>query len=429
MTSRLSTDFRNLCPRLPKVRARVVFDPFTYLYARGLLTSVFLQVLAVMILVEAIFLAERFPIVFRDALKNNASLFDTSLVLACSSTQIFDLALAIAILVAVYWTVLRMRENRELLAIFAAGAGPYRIMLLVFAIAVCAQICSLFVSGVIDPVSRYAQRVILFNAEFRALSNGINTGQFYFFPHRVVYAPARSEMRRNRAGAGQSRSLFIYEQVEPDTFRLVTADRARLEGPDAAGSILLTLDGLTSRLFPDVKLGVRNVLSSPQGNAKTCVGCPQQDASPMTLSAREIVRHTTVGELMAFRPRGSETAELTIFEQLSLRPDTIHARRREEMRLLGERFVRSLLCLLAPLIALASVCLTVRATDYIVLPLACMALMLLNVTSEWLIRTIAPLDPPSALLIPSTVVVASIGLLLTLIIHRQGELVRPSAGA
>jgi lipopolysaccharide export LptBFGC system permease protein LptF len=397
-----------------------------------LLTSVFLQVLAAMTLVEAIFLAERFPIVFRDVLKNNASLLDTSLILACSSSQIFDLALAIAILTAVYWTVLRMRENRELLAIFAAGAGPYRIMLLVFGIAVCAQICSFFVSGVIDPMSRYAQRVILFNAEFHALSSGVNTGQFYFFPNRVVYAPARSDMGRRRAGGGQSRSLFIYEQVAPDTFRLVTADRARLEGPDAAGRILLTLGGLTSRLFPDVEPRARNVLSSSQVNAKTCVSCPtrQQDASPMTLAAREIVRQTTVDELMAFRPRGSEAAELTIFEQLGVKPDTKPRRREEDMRLLGERFVRSLLCLLAPLIALASVCLTVRATDYIVLPLACMALMLLNVTSEWLIRTIAPLEPLSALLIPSTVVAVSIVLLLALIVRRQGELVRPSsAGA
>lgn len=429
MTSGLSTGFRNFCAWLARVGPRAVYDPFTQLHARGLLISVFLQVLAAMTLVEAVFLAERFPIVFRDVLKNNASLFDTSLILACSGTQIFDLALAIAILMAVYWTVLRMRENRELLAIFAAGAGPYRIMLLVFAIAVGAQICSLFVSGVIDPMSRYAQRVILFKAEFHALTSGINTGQFYFFRNRVVYAPARSDTGRNRAGGGQSRSLFIYEQVAPDTFQLLTADRARLEGPDAAGRILLTLGGLTSRLFPDVELRATNVRLSSQVNAKTCVGCPQRDASRMTLSAREIVRHTTVDELMAFRPRGSEAAELTVFEQLGLKPDTAPGRRRQEMRLLGERFVRSLLCLLAPLIALASVCLTVRATDYIVLPLACMALMLLNVTSEWLIRTIAPSGPLSALIIPSSLVAVSVALLLALIVRKQGELVRPSAGA
>jgi lipopolysaccharide export LptBFGC system permease protein LptF len=392
-----------------------------------LLTSVLLQVFAAIALVEAVFVAERFPIVFRDVLKNNASLLDTSLILACTSTQIFDLALAIAMLMAVYWTILRMRENSELLAIFAAGTGPYRIILLVSAIAIGAQICSLTVSGVIDPASRYAQRVILFNAEFHALTSGINTGQFYFFPNRVAYAPMQADAGHGRASAGQSKRLFVYERSEPNTFRVITADRARLDGPDAEGRILLRLSGVTSRVFAEAKPRAGNPPLSSQSNAKTCVDCAPRklDLLPMTLSARDIVRATTVDELLAFRPRGSEAAELTIFEQVSLAPNTPARKRQKEMRLLGERFVRSLLCLLAPLIALASVCLTVRATDYIVLPLACMALMLLNVTSEWLIRTIAPSDPLSALMVPSALVAVFIALLLVVIVRKQGELVRP----
>jgi hypothetical protein len=97
----------------------------------------------------------------------------------------------------------------------------------------------------------------------------------------------------------------------------------------------------------------------------------------------------------------------------------------EEMRLLGERFARSLLCLLAPFIALASVCLTSRATNYFVLPLAGMALMSLNVTSEWLIRAIAPSDPLQALAAPAALTAAFVALLLVEIIREQGKLVRP----
>src|SRR5580704_16468650 len=108
---------------------------FTKLYARTFFDSVMLQALAVMGLVEAIFLAERFPMVFRDVLKNNADLLDTSLIFAFTGTQIFDLALAIAILMAVYWTTLRMRESRELLVLFTAGIGPYQLATLTLAIA------------------------------------------------------------------------------------------------------------------------------------------------------------------------------------------------------------------------------------------------------------------------------------------------------
>jgi hypothetical protein len=118
------------------------------LHARNLFAGVALQVFTVMVLVEAIFLAERFPMVFRDVLKNNADPFDTALIFLFTSTQIFDLALAIAILLAVYWTTLRMRENRELLVLFGAGTGPYQLIALTLVIAITAQAASLTVSGV-----------------------------------------------------------------------------------------------------------------------------------------------------------------------------------------------------------------------------------------------------------------------------------------
>ena len=145
MTANLSAGISGIRRRFRKMRLRVANGPFKRLHARDLFASVALQVFTVMALVEAIFVAERFPMVFRDVLQNNADPFDTALILACTTTQIFDLALAIAILMAVYWTILRMRENRELLVLFAAGTGPYQLVALVLAIAVAAQIASLTV--------------------------------------------------------------------------------------------------------------------------------------------------------------------------------------------------------------------------------------------------------------------------------------------
>jgi lipopolysaccharide export system permease protein len=400
---------------------------FTNLYARSFFGSVMLQVLAVMGLVEAIFLAERFPMVFRDVLKNNADLLDTSLIFAGTSTQIFDLALAIAILMAVYWTTLRMRENRELLVLSTAGTGPYQLTALTLAVASAALLASLVVSGVIDPMSRYVQRVILFDAEFRALRSGISTGQFYYFRDRVAFAPAQSAADRERAGPGQSEKLFVRDQVEPGTFRVMTAERARLEGPDSSGNLLLKLDGFTSYLFSDPQQSASTASAATQIDAKTCADCSEQPLGGLhnPLSASEVTRQMRVDELLPFPPRGDDVSELTIFDQLGAKADPTLPNRQEEMRLLGERFARSLLCLLAPLIALASVCLTSRATNHFVLPLACMALMSLNVTSEWLIRTIAPSGPVRALTVPAAFTAVLIALLLAVISRKQGELIRP----
>lgn len=360
--------------------------------------------------------------VFRDALQNNADLWDTATVFILNSTQIFDLALAIAILMAVYWTTLRMRENRELLVLFAAGTGPYQITALILAVAVVAQLGSLIVSGVLDPASRYTQREILFNAEFRALKTGINTGQFYYFPNRVAFAPAQTITGGPNAPSNQTKKLFIFEQTKPDTFRVITSDRARLEGPDQSGEIILKLLGFTSRTFSVAAPPV-----PPTADTKPCTNCSTQPNSTprMTMSAEDVTQQMTLDQLLTFEPRGSKPEELTVFEQLGAKAAPTSVKHRQEMRLLGERFARSLLCLLAPLMALTAVCLTSRATNYLALPLACMALMALNVTSQWLIRAIVPLDTFGALAVPSVLTAVLGALLLTEVINKQGELVRP----
>ena len=103
-------------------------------------TASLCQALAVIILIEAIFLAEHFTWVFRDAVRHEADLSGIALVLACTSTEIFDLALAIAILMAAYVTLLRMRENREMLVLFASGLGPYQLGALVLIVALAGQV-------------------------------------------------------------------------------------------------------------------------------------------------------------------------------------------------------------------------------------------------------------------------------------------------
>src|SRR5215831_11290595 len=257
-------------------------------YARDFFSGVLLQVFAVVALIEAIFLAERFTIVFRDAAAKDANLLDIFLLLGCTSTEIFDLALSVAVLIAVYSTVLRMRENRELLSFFASCSGPLHLTVLALVIAVASQVVSLSVSGLLDPASRYAQRVLLLDAEMRALKRGISTGQFYFFPNYVAFAPQQEAsdqglfapnesyltaghaiVPHKRVAKKNNRRLFLYEQAGPTTSRIITADRARLDGPDVAGNVTLHLSGFAQHMFNDREA------PAPAGPAETvCPGCP-----------------------------------------------------------------------------------------------------------------------------------------------------------
>lgn len=399
--------------------------PFRYLYAHRFFGGVALLVFTVMVLFEAVFVAERFPMVFRAVFQHHADPRDMGFLLLCESTQVVDLALAIAVLVGTYWTVLRMRENRELLVLVSAGTGPMQLTGLAVAVALVAMTVSLTVSGILDPVARFTAREVLFQAEIRGLRTGINTGQFYDFPGRVAFAPARQmpdavakeqDQMRGITAANQTRGLFVFEEMKEGKFRVITADHASLEGPDRMGRILLKLGGFTSQTFNPTD--------------KACPGCggTSKGVSQMAVLAGDVTQAMKADQLLAFDPRGSVSEEMTVFEQFAANVYSSDARHREDMRLLGGRLARGFLCLLAPLMALACICLTNRATNYFALPLACMGLMSLNVTSEWLIRVIVPLDPWGALRAPLALTVVLGAVLLIEIFREQGKLAQPQLG-
>ena len=406
-------------------------------YARGFFQRIASQALAVIILIEAIFLAEHFTWVFRDAVRHEADLSGIALILACTSTEIFDLALAVAILMAAYMTLLRMRENREILVLFASGLGPYQLGVLVLMVALAGQVISTIGSGVADPMSRYAQRSILFSSELRSLKKGVAKNEFYYFPSYVAYAMERVEggappptapgevpvidaSGGKPAAAGKDRTLFVYQQTGPNTSRVVTAAQARLDGPDRNGRIVLNLSDFTSHTFAD---------AHPLGGERPvkCINCPDtlKDTPPISMKVRDMSQLMMVDQLLPFTARNSNTVEQTLFEQLFVPDDRTPEARAAQMRLLAERFSRSLLAFLAPLVALLGVALTNRLTNWFALPLSCLGLMTVNLLCESLITNVAATSVAGALLPVLLLYGGFAGAIFTLIVWRHAEFVRP----
>jgi lipopolysaccharide export system permease protein len=414
-------------------------------YVRGFFHRVFTQALAVVILIEAIFLAEHFTWVFRDAVRHEADLSGIGLVLACTSTEIFDLALAIAILMASYVTLLRMRENREMLVLFASGLGPYQLGALVLIVALAGQVIGITGSGLMDPLSRYAQRSILFSSELRSLKKGVAKNEFYYFPTYIAYAldhvqggapppaapgevpviDASSDAKPAPAPA-KDRTLFVYQQIAPHTSRIITAAQARLDGPDLSGRIVLNLSDFTSHTFADAHpLAAED--GKPHALPGKCFNCPDtfSDNPPIAMKVRDMSQLMMVDQLLPFTARTSNTDEQTIFEQLFVPDYETAVSRAAQMRLLAERLSRSLLSFLAPLIALLGVALTSRMTNWFALPLSCLALMSVNLLCEWVITTVAPTSVAGALLPPLLLYGAIAYAALTAIVWRHNDFVRP----
>ena len=411
-------------------------------YARGFFTRTASQALAVIILIEAIFLAEHFTWVFRDAVRHEADLSGIALVLACTSTEIFDLALAIAILMAAYVTLLRMRENRELLVLFASGLGPYQLGALVLIVALAGQVVSTVGSGLVDPLSRYAQRSILFSSELRSLKKGVAKNEFYYFPSYVAYAmdhvaggappPAApgavaviDASHDAKPEAGRDRTLFVYQQIGPHSSRVVTSAQARLDGPDRSGKIVLNLSDFTSHTFADAH-PLASEDGAPRAGPVRCTTCVSTtDGPPISMKVRDMSQLMMVDQLLPFGARASNTDEQTLFEQLFVPDYETKDSRSSQMRLLAERFSRSLLSFLAPLMALLGVSLTNRLTNWFALPLSCLALMSVNLVCEWVITRIGPLSVAGALLPPLLLYGGIAYAAFTLIVWRHNDVVRP----
>lgn len=405
-------------------------------YARGFFRSVAGQSLAVIILIEAIFLAEHFTWVFKDAVRHEADLFGISLILLFTSTEIFDLALAIAILMAAYATLLKMRENREMLVLFASGLGPYQLSALILIVALAGQVVSMTGSGVADPLSRYAQRSILFSSELRSLKKGVSAGNFYFFPSYVAYAmdhvtdgapPPLAPGDVPVIDASKppeprpDRTLFVYQQVGPQTSRVVTAAQARLDGPDLSGRIVLNLNDFTSHTFHDP-----NPMATEDGKPLK-IEDQLKDIPRVNMKVRDMSQLMMVDQLLPFNSRGTNVVEQTVFEQFFVSAETQEVRA-AQMKLLAERFSRSLLAFLAPLFALVAVAFTSRLTNWLALPLGCLALMSVNMLAQWVINTIAPMGIAGALL-PVFLLYAAVGwILFTLTMWRHNDFVRPQLG-
>jgi lipopolysaccharide export LptBFGC system permease protein LptF len=411
-------------------------------FARGFLSRVASQALAVIILIEAIFLAEHFTWVFRDAVRHEADLSGIALVLACTSTEIFDLALAIAVLMAAYVALLRMRESRELLVLFASGLGPFQLGALVLIVALAGQVISMAGSGIADPMSRYAQRSILFSSELRSLKKGVAKNEFYYFPSYVAYAMDHvtggapppggvTVIDASNPKPKSDRTLFVYQQIGPHTSRVVTAAQARLDGPDRSGKIVLNLNDFTSHTFADANpMANQNGVAAKSTNGLDTLKDADalKDGPPISMKVRDMSQLMMVDQLLPFTARGSNTAEQTVFEQLFVPDYQTKDSRAAQMRLLAERFSRSLLSFLAPLIALLGMGLTNRLTNWFALPLSCLVLMSVNLFCEWVITTAAPLSVAGALLPVLLLYGAVAFILFNLIVWRHNDVVRPQLG-
>ncbi|WP_296575669.1 LptF/LptG family permease [Phreatobacter sp.] len=326
--------------------------------AGRIMRDVTVQVALVLLLIESIFVAEQLISgLLEEVLKIRASLAKTIAMMATMLPQVFELALPTAILIAVYRVALGLREEREFLMLSSLGIPPHGLIRLVIRIGLVAQIAALAVGGLVDPLSRYAFRLVMFSAQYHALTGGTVTANRLFETKigTVAVIP--------RSDGVPAPRLFVRQPTEGGGERVVVANGTRLIGPDINGRVALHLYDFAIDDFP---------APQPGAAADGAQRVPVAPASSLRGTATQ--QSLVFNDVVPFDPRGRNISELILPELF------VGAMERAPERLeLAKRIGRSLLCLIAPLIALLALSFTTRANQAFVLPLACAGLMAMEI--------------------------------------------------
>lgn len=235
--------------------------------ARGLFLRVLARVAVVVGTIEIVFLAEKATGVLEEVLGNGGRVPSALLILLMTSPEIFDFALALACVIGGYFAFSAAREERELVALSAAGVSwqlPLRVAL---ALGIVAGGSSLVVSGFLDPLSRHATRSAVFELKsdllFRRLTEPSDGTLVETIRGRTFAALSDASV------SPPHESLFVHQPGAQGSWRVTQAGNWSLIGPDSDGNYDLGLGRVIAYDFvPVAREGTSSVLSA--GGGQTC---------------------------------------------------------------------------------------------------------------------------------------------------------------
>lgn len=145
-----------------------------------------------------------------------------SLLIANLVPHYLNLAMPGAFLIAMILTVDRLSRSGEIVALLAAGVSVYRLMRPFMLLAVLLAASSLFISGFLQPLSRYSYREIVHNLQYQSVLAVFQEQKFVQHDNRIIWTSSVSGARRT---LGQT---FILESRPDGGQTILTGNSGQL---------------------------------------------------------------------------------------------------------------------------------------------------------------------------------------------------------
>ncbi|TKZ17372.1 LptF/LptG family permease [Shimia litoralis] len=211
-------------------------------------TPILARLLLLLGLVVAIFLADSFTSLLEGIMRYGGDPKHLALLLMLKSPEIVDMALAIGMLIAVYFALLEARNSGELIILATAGVRWSRIVGFVLLVGVLGGVVSFATAGYVLPKARFAQRIVL--AELRkdyvldtVTRSGPRRDQHSIKGTSFIATPPKDDSQER----GQ---LFIFQPQPDGSWRAGQSRNWHIVGPDDTGTHRIRLKALKAYESP-----------------------------------------------------------------------------------------------------------------------------------------------------------------------------------
>ena len=363
-----------------------------------------------------VFAIEKFDFIARFAIDYDLDLGGFVVLFLSNLPSIMDLIIPIATVIALYLSLLNIRERREFVILAAAGVGARPFLIIAGTIASLALLTSILISGFVKPAANYAFRQQYERSLSSIASNGPADGRFLETGDTVVHVSTSS--------ASEERKLSIFGFVGPklDYVYLSDCARLRIEGKQ------LYSDTCAARIFhfkPAADQPADAVAPPPVSSE--CPSCNDERSrlNIVRIEGGRTAKDFELNSLFKTIDR-NRVDELSVIELLAVKDGTFvspdNARRAVKDLLLAAINLLAIAC------GLVAVALTTARTRFVALPLAMAGLMagLVAVGSGALIPAIT--TPFGAAAVVLTGILAGAGVLAVVSIALRELLTSPRMG-
>ncbi|MGQ9500317.1 MAG: LPS export ABC transporter permease LptF [Dissulfurimicrobium sp.] len=191
--------------------------------SRMLLKEIFLPFIFAFCALNALFLTGRLLPLFEPILRAGTGFKDILKLLALILPTFWVFVLPMATVVGVLLAFLRLSRDSEVLALFACGVTPRKLLIPVFLVAFTALLLSLFISIYILPKSNMAAKTFIMQLTQLTLAKGIPEHTFFTPIHGLtIYA------HKGTDGGKRLKGIFIWDSRNKDSVSQIFAKNGEI---------------------------------------------------------------------------------------------------------------------------------------------------------------------------------------------------------